>query len=346
MSKETVNLVRAGVSREESSAALWQAIYVEPLRGSGERICVGVIVVSRTQHHMLLLPHMELLLGFYSKQRSDLIGQVIHLLSASIERTFGKPESCLMFFDPERRDHVWRPPTSNVVLGKVRGSKSDDLEDVADMALMMCASLYEGLKHSHGLKPASREEGADPKSQPLIKDEVKRLVVKSHEELSSYFEEADKLVPPACHFLGKKLAATFVELRYKFIEHDVDYIKSRIAELSGLRASMKNPVGTSKDNKSKFLPWYKEKFSRVTETDVVENFEIYVRMVAPHTTDDVKREKQRQKIADAVESLRAVATGCGVSPIFSEDAEFIAKGVVRAELGVKETTASQHLKEG
>src|SRR3989442_157770 len=123
--------------RSEQVRGHWSPVYIEPMIGSGERICIGIAVVSESSHLTVPVTALSRLECVYGKEVDSLLYAsklAIETLQASL-----KGNGAL---------EAWAPPFEGIYLGRIREGAGSSLEDIARAGLTLCASLVEKIGES------------------------------------------------------------------------------------------------------------------------------------------------------------------------------------------------------
>ncbi|EPJ7982317.1 hypothetical protein L4Z68_001324 [Pseudomonas aeruginosa] len=117
--------------------ATWQAIYMEPVMCSGERITVAVIAFDRDGCEVLKVltqPRLSALFGPQADAMSSMIDMVVE--AASRQGATGSLEG-------------FQSPLSGVSLGKPREALGDDRADVLQQAASLSSCFFDPQKTSN-----------------------------------------------------------------------------------------------------------------------------------------------------------------------------------------------------
>ncbi len=117
--------------------ATWQAIYMEPVMCSGERITVAVVAFDRDGCEVLRVLTQSRLSALFGPQ-ADAMSNMIDLVvdAASRQGVAGSLEG-------------FQAPLSGVSLGKPREALGDDLADILQQAASLSSCFYDPQKPSN-----------------------------------------------------------------------------------------------------------------------------------------------------------------------------------------------------
>lgn len=291
--------------RREKVRAIWQPIYLEPMIGSGERICVGVAVANADGHRVVPASGLERFECLYGKAGSDFVRKIVEATCDSLERTLKHPRAYDAFADAATWKQFWTAPLQGFSTGDPCIGAGDSLEEVARNGLSLCASLVE--------KAVDNSAESQPTlTRTQLQNDVREIVVKDRPLLADYFEKERHLGDNVRHikfgFVGQRLAANFAVLNSHSLSENIDYAVSRIWNLRNLQ---------QKEFKDELFS-----FERT-------HFELFVH--APTPDNPSYGLTQLQSIAEAQSLLRFVAKDNKVSLFPSESVRTIADELVRKE---------------
>ena len=218
--------------RREKVRALWQPIYLEPMIGSGERICVGVAVANAEGYRVVPASGLERFECLYGKAGSDFVRQIIEATCDSLARALEQPRGHDAFADAATWSQFWTPPLQGFSTGAPNFGAGDNLEEIARNGLSLCASLVEKAVDNS-------EENQAALTRTQFQNEVREAVLRKRPSLEPHFSKTRKLgdnvLPIRFGFVGFELAANFVTLRPHTLSENVDWAKSRIWDLHNLQ---------------------------------------------------------------------------------------------------------------
>jgi len=210
--------------RSEQVRGCWSPIYIEPMVGSGERICIGVAVVSGSSSLTVPVTALNRLECVYGKDVDSLMYAsklAIEALQSSL-----KGNGAL---------EAWVPPFDGIYLGRVREGAGSSLEDIARVGITLCASLAEKIGESDEELARSGEGLSSARLEQLIKESV--VAIKPG--LGSAFDFRRQLKPDArpaiIGFVGQRIAANFGLLVPGYLSRHVENAKAKLWDLAQLQ---------------------------------------------------------------------------------------------------------------
>ena len=224
----------AGISfpaRERTHRGTWRALYLEPLPGSGEHVCIGVIVEDA--NHVAEGPKLDLgrLEGAVGPAVAGALRWAAQLAIAEalhVARTGGLQALA-----------EWRPTIERLTCGAIRMGAGLDIGDLARSAIGQCSMLV-----SHSPSALLEEEGEQslPDREKRLVSRVRRLVSDRRPEFYRCFDRKipwrQDARPYRYAFVGKHLIANIGVLsgrRPGGLTQQLDRAKARISDLSQLR---------------------------------------------------------------------------------------------------------------
>lgn len=213
-------------ARNERVVAKWSPVYIEPMLGSGERLCIAVAVIDRSTHlvvPVVALNRLECLYG--SESASILIAAEIVI--ADLQTTIVKYG--------EEAFRLWKSPVEGVELGNVRDGAAESMEAIARAALMMSASLVERICEAEEFVISSNERLSSNRLEELIKEGVTRLEPKLAEMFGKQRKKANNTRSVTMGFVGNVIAANFGVLTPQYLSANVKDIKSKLWDLANVR---------------------------------------------------------------------------------------------------------------
>ncbi|ELN4741056.1 hypothetical protein RZ737_004862 [Escherichia coli] len=111
--------------------ASWQAIYMEPVMGSGERVAVAVIAFDADGCEVLVTLSESRLQALFGEQ-ADGMATMIGMVAGAAQK-HGQAGHLLNF----------KPPLGGVIIGELREAMGDDRADVLQQTASLSSSFYE-----------------------------------------------------------------------------------------------------------------------------------------------------------------------------------------------------------
>ena len=291
--------------RREKVRALWQPIYLEPMIGSDERICVGVAVANAEGYLVAPASGLERFECLYGKAGSDFVRQIVEATCASLARTLESSGAHDAFADAQSWNKFWTPPLQGFSTGAPCLGAGDSLEEVARNGLSLCASLV-----ARAVDNSAESQPALTRTQ--LQNDVRQIVVARNPLLAGYFDRdrnlGDNVRPIKFGFVGQRLAANFAVLNSHSLSENIDTAISRIWNLRNLQ---------QKEFQDELFS-----FERT-------HFELFVHAPALNSASHSKT--QLQSIAEAEGLIRVAARDSKVSLFPSDSVNAIADELLRKE---------------
>lgn len=213
--------------RRSNRRALWSPVYIEPVVGSGERLCVGVVVAGETEHLVVPVPALERLSCLYGDAATSLshgAALALHALGNQMAR------------EGEKAINALRVPVDGIFFGPVRRGAGESLADVARTALLQSASLVEkAIEEEETPEVVERTTLSTRRLEQLVQD----VVVNARPDLARAFRKTFQVTPEArpmrLGFVGQKLAANFGLLVPGPLSTLVNNAKAKLWDLEQLR---------------------------------------------------------------------------------------------------------------
>lgn len=229
-------------SFESSVRAKWAPVFLSPIRGSEERLVIGVTVISEADFHIEAANALERLQCLYGSQ-ADIVIQVaaVALDELRLDLAARAAEALLDF----------RPSISGVSLGDIREGQGESLKSIAASWMTALSSLYDPEVVDLELEALDSESPYEDRFLGMSSGErlsklVLSYVVSHRSGLEEFFrpELTGKKRRRRSHevsidFSGSHLVANFGILQIGQISRSVDIIKRRLWDLKVDRDSEK-----------------------------------------------------------------------------------------------------------
>ena len=222
--------------RRSNHRGEWVPLYLEPLPGSGERLCIGVIAADSSGIRSLSVPHMERLQCAYGVAAQSIAWSArLAMLEASAVA--------------QQRGLDGLGETSLGIEGLSVGERhiggGRDLDDVAVLALRQSSALVAQEENELSLVATSPEP---ERASPLVKA-VQRVVVTVRPELREsfgrHFSFSTSARPTIYGFVGHRLVANFASLggsSADVLGSQIDRAKARLWDLEQLQKGILRDV--------------------------------------------------------------------------------------------------------
>jgi len=215
--------------RNDSVRGKWSAIYIEPMVGSGENICIAVAVVNQSGY--LVVPVIAL------NRLECLYGKDAEAISSAADIVVNDLRTCIAKVGVDSLN-VWEPPMDGVRLGAVREGAGESIEAIARTALMMSSSLVERLCEADEDFSASNERISGNRLEELIKERAIELIPNMVNMFGKQIRSAQNVRPVTIGFVGNVIAANFGVLTPQYLSANVKDIKSKLWDLANLREEL------------------------------------------------------------------------------------------------------------
>ncbi len=220
--------------RRSTQKASWLPVYIEPVVGSGERLCIGVVVADSHQHLVVPVPALDRLACIYGDAAAALSNSAALTLAALHHRIAREGEGALSSL---------RASLDGVFMGSIRTAAGESLEDIARTGLMQSASLVEkAVEEEDSVEAGERMALSTRRLERLIKE----TVVGSRPELANAFNRAFRITadarPMRVGFVGRKLAANFGLLVPGPLATLVNNAKAKLWDLGQLRTGTQSGI--------------------------------------------------------------------------------------------------------
>ncbi len=201
-------------------------IYLEPMVGSGERLCIAVVAATPEGFLVAPSPGLERLECFYDGDANfllDLAGEV----RFDLETTFANDSFWRKWqVGTSLTDH-WTPPFDGFHVGEAVWAMGKDASEIADAGLMMCSSLVAKMKTNTRRQLLTR---------PRLISEVKGHVLARH-TWGDLFDVSFPFYGDLRYdFVGHRLATHIGIIMPDELNESVDATKAGILDLLSLRA--------------------------------------------------------------------------------------------------------------
>jgi hypothetical protein len=206
----------------------WCPLYLEPLPGSGERLCIGVVGVDHTSYRALPVPNLSTLSSVYGK------GSVAFEWAAKLAMLEVLGVVARAGID---RLNLEMQGFEGFCAGEKRVGAGRDLQDLLSLALQQSSALAANVSaNSEGFEVAEVHRAG-----PLA-GAVKRIVVGLRPQLRANFglqyRFSKSTRPTVFGFVGRQIIANFTSLggdSAQVLAAQVDRAKARLWDLEQLQ---------------------------------------------------------------------------------------------------------------
>lgn len=220
--------------RRSTHKASWVPVYIEPVVGSGERLCIGVVVADMREHLVVPVPALERLACIYGDSAAALSHSAALALTTIRQRLSGQGAAVLSSL---------RSPLEGIVVGPARTGAGESLEDIARTGLMQSASLVEkAVEEEDSVEAAERTALSTRRLENLVRE----TVVGTRPDLVNAFNKSFRITREAramrVGFVGRKLAANFGLIVPGPLATLVNNAKAKLWDLEQLRTGSQTGI--------------------------------------------------------------------------------------------------------
>ena len=225
---------------EKSTRAKWAPVFLSPIRGSEERLVIGVAVFDDGGFHIEAANALSRLQCLYGSQ-ADIVIQVAGIALDELKNDFASRSIEALF--------EFRPSITGVSLGGIREAEGVSLQAIGSAWMSSLSSLYDPDLMSVALEAEDPEETYEDRFESLASGDrlptlVLDYVIENRAGLAQFFRpdlgkrpRRRKSHEVSIDFTGSKLVANFGTLQVGQITRSVDLIKRRLWDLKVERDS-------------------------------------------------------------------------------------------------------------
>lgn len=218
-------------ARNESVKAKWCPVYIEPMLGSGERLCIAVTVINPSAHLVVPVVALNRLDCLYGSESAAIL-MAADIVIADLKSAIAR--------HGEESFKMWKSPVEGVELGVVRDGAADSMEAIARAALMMSASLVERICEVDEDSAVPNERLSGNRLEELIKEGTTKLNPGLAVMFGRQRRQAANARPVTIGFVGNVIVANFGLLTPQYLSANVRDIKSKLWDLANVRDDLKN----------------------------------------------------------------------------------------------------------
>lgn len=212
--------------RRDAVKGQWAPLFIEPVVGSGERICIGIVAASEMETLLVPVAALDRLECLYGKGVDAL------MLASRVSLDYSRD---LLSARKEEAFRIWKAPMDGVFIGPPVRSEGNSLEEIARNGMTASSSLVDKLTDAEGI---SEEQGTAITSNRL-EELVKAKVVAVRPPLAERFRVHRKIRenarPAVIGFIGTRIAANFAMLMPGKLGSYVNLSKAKLWDLAQLR---------------------------------------------------------------------------------------------------------------
>jgi len=213
--------------RRSTHYAKWAPVYIEPIVGSGERLCIAIAVADDNDYFVYAVPGVERLTCVYGPHANSLVA-ASQIIVGFVQRQVAKFHVSSLA--------EWPAPMEGVYFGKIREGAGVNLEDIALTAAIQCASLARRTLESETISA----DGNDGESSNRLDTIIKDAVLEARPDFAKFFGRSFKTSENAraAHFgfAGHKLVANFGLLVPHTLSTQVRNAKAKLWDLKQLKS--------------------------------------------------------------------------------------------------------------
>lgn len=214
--------------RRSNHYGLWAPIYMEPMVGSGERLCVGIVTADADRSIVYPVPTLERLVCIYGNEVEAFVLASRLALSATERHVAQYGISAL---------EGWGGPVEGLTFGLIRSGAGSDLEDIARTGLMLCASLVNQLsEEDEDEQVAANADGFSGRLEYLVKNAVIARRPDLQRAFGKSFSASDLARPARIGFAGTRLVANFGLIVPGKLSSLVSTAKAKLWDLKQLKS--------------------------------------------------------------------------------------------------------------
>lgn len=225
------NLISPNISlsfppRNENVRAEWMPIYIEPMVGSGERICVGVATANDTGFLVVPVVALNRLECVYGKDAEAILLAADFVVN-DLRGALTKSGAAAL---PD-----WKPPMEGVYSGRIVRSAGASLEEIARTGLTICASLVERLADADEETNSATGLINVNRLEQLVKEKVLSVRPGLEQRFGRQRDLGENVRSVTIGFVGNVIAANFGVLVPQSLSVNVNNIKAKLWDLAQLR---------------------------------------------------------------------------------------------------------------
>lgn len=207
--------------------AKWQAIYIEPIVGSGERISIAVLAIGANNEYKIIQAIREDLLdclyGSNAKNMQSIIRWVIESANNELKYKLSLSE--------------WEIPVDGVIVGELRSAADESIDGILQQAIRFSSSLSK-------LAPDLEREGKLHSKRNMTENWGKSIsneMLTINPNLSPFFRKSFKLSKSEAYttfgFCNNKYVSNFGILAPERLSASLLTMKSKLFDLGALKKS-------------------------------------------------------------------------------------------------------------
>lgn len=220
-------------ARRSNHRGKWRAIYLEPMVGSGERLCIGVVAQDTDRAILAGVEQLSRLACVYGEAAQAFI-YASQVALQSVEKRVCR--------DGLESLSDWTGCMDGLKFGKMQLGAGESLEDIAHTGLMQCASLHlRTQREEEGEDDVVASQGATDHTSRRLERLVRDYAVGKQPGLEANFGKlfsvAENARPTRIGFIGTRIAANFSIVVPGRISPLVGVAKAKLWDLSTLKSN-------------------------------------------------------------------------------------------------------------
>lgn len=216
--------------RRNAVTGEWSPLYIEPVVGSGERICIGVAAV--TESASLVVPVVAL------NRLECLYGKGVDSLSLATRVALDYTREMFGMHGTQAL-RAWKAPMDGIYIGPAIRSEGDTLEEIARTGLTASSSLVEKLADSEDEGDGRGAELTTSRLEELVKEKVVAVRPPLGDRFRVQRRIRENARASVIGFVGDHIAANFGMLLPGRLSPLVDVSKAKLWDLAQLREDVK-----------------------------------------------------------------------------------------------------------
>lgn len=221
-------------ARRSNHRGKWRAIYLEPMVGSGERLCIGIVAQDADRAILAGVEQLDRLACVYGEAAAAFV------FASQVALRSVEKRACQ---DGLESLSNWTSCMDGLQFGKVQLGAGESLEDIAHTGLMQCASLQLRAQkideEEQGVAASAR--GATDHTSRRLELLVRDFAVGKRPGLEANFGKlfrvAENARPTRIGYIGTRIAANFGIVVPGHIGPLVNVAKAKLWDLSTLKSN-------------------------------------------------------------------------------------------------------------
>lgn len=218
--------------RNENVLAKWMPVYIEPMVGSGERICIAVATVNDSGFLVVPVVALDRLECLYGKEVNAIL-LAADFVTNDLRNALSKEGAAAL-------GH-WKPPVEGVYCGRIANGAGSSLEEIARTGLTMCASLVERLADAEDEENSNSSRISGNRLEQIVKAKVLSLRPGLEQMFDHRRKLGENVRSVTIGFVGNTIAANFGVLMPRTLSINVKDVKAKLWDLTQIREDFRQP---------------------------------------------------------------------------------------------------------